>query len=235
MSRQRNKIRTRRQTQLLNEFILPLSIFFAILASSAIITYLIADPLIYPNRHPRIQRFTKELAHHHPRLYRIACVLPICVVPLALIMRLAAPIYGKHRWRKKTLLSPPVMKHQNYLNHPIKESFSVLLPQAWQKAKDVLPGLFIQIPDVRRTHWELLEQNENRQELRLQLRYVHDPLAIKPWRLYPRKLSCTLKLTGKGMRSEAALCFYADSTMDYKTVYTIIDHTRASVKAAMAA
>jgi hypothetical protein len=144
-----------------------------------------------------------------------------------------APIWHNFRWRIKVLPPRGDRKSTAILDQVTKEAYAALLPDAWASLKDVTPGLFIKVPDVRGTHWELVDIDENKRKIRLAMRYVHDPLFLERWRLYPRKVLCTLALNGKGVRSEAEFIYHADSAMDYSTVLAIIKQTNDQIRLAV--
>ena len=137
------------------------------------------------------------------------------------------------RMRSRGLLAPSDLKSGQYLNQSMKQMLPVLLPQAWQILQENFPGLLVRMPDVRGTHWEMRSCDQRRSEMCLTLQYVHDPLSIKCWRLYPRRLSCLIKLRAKGVATIAEITYSAGSAMDYQTVYAIIDQTNSSIGAAM--
>jgi len=198
-------------------------------------TQLITDPIVHPNLHPTLARFYHYLVHYHPRLTRS---IPYALIGLVISLQtlaLFAPAWHKLQGRIKILPPRGVRKSLAILDQITKECYAALLPDAWMNLKDAFPGLFIKVPDVRGTHWELLDIDENKRQIRLVLRYVHDPLFIKRWRLYPRKLLCVVRLKGKGVRSEAEFLFHADSAMDYASVLEIIERTNSLLREAIEA
>lgn len=211
---------------------IPYIALLLILGSAVAATYLIDVPL-HPNLHPRLTTFCTYLAHNHPRLSQLVTTAPLLgFVGLQLFIAMAT-FYHKFQVRKNGLLSSDDLRLAEYLNCSIRETYCVVQPIAWKNLKDVLPGLLVKAPDVRAVHWELIELDENLRQLRLELRYVHDPLGIKVNRLYPRKLSCLATLRGKGTSTEVEFKYSADSAMDYQSVRGIIDDTHSQVRASM--
>jgi hypothetical protein len=223
----------RRQSTFLNEVVAPVIVLLLYSFLLTVVLYLTLEPALHPNLHPRLLNFGTYMVHFHPRMCRYCPYVVGALYVLLIQVKLFAPIYWQYRMRSRGLLAPTELKSGQYLNQCMKQTFPVLPPQAWQILNQVFPGLLVKVPGMRGTHWEVLSHDERLRELRLALQYVHDPLSIKCWRLYPRRLSCTAKLTGKGMRTVAELTFSADSAMDYHTVYAIIDQTNGCLKAAM--
>lgn len=194
-------------------------------------TFLIADPLIHPNMHPRLCKLGYQLIHYHPRLLKclewsfiFSMVFVYLLLPLAILKMNLWDI------RKKGLLKPSNLKSNQYLERPLQLTIPELLATSWDKLKDGLPGLCIRVPDMRPAYWELIDINEHLHTMKLELRYVHDPLARKCSTLYPRKVLCTVQLKGKGVRTDVQLDYSANSPMDYKTAYAVIEKTTATVK-----
>jgi hypothetical protein len=224
---------TRRQKMLVNEVLIPIVLIVLVLAIASAVSYVIVEPIFHPNLHPRLVKFGTYMVHFHPRLCHYTPFAAVSLFVLLHLSRFLAPIYWQIRMRKKGLIAPSDLKSSRYLNQGMVQTIPVLLPEAWQTLKSQFPGMLIRVPCMRDTHWEVLNYDERRRELRLVLQYVHTPLGIKSWRLYPRRLFCNARLTGKGMRTEAELTYTADSAMDYQTVYGIIDQTNGCLHAAM--
>jgi hypothetical protein len=211
---------------------MPILCLSFIVGSATLVSYVIVDPLLRPNLHPRLTRIERYLVRFHPRLVRYVPIAALISLQIAL---LSLKLQTHYSVRKRGLLSPRELKSGRYLNQSMEQTIGLLPPEAWQVVKLALPGLCISVPDLRSSHWELLEENEIKREMRLVLQYVHNPLGIKIWRLYPRRMLCTVKLKGKGVSTKVELTYSADSAMDYRTVYEIIDQTNKEISAAMAA
>jgi len=209
--------------------------FFAVLALLVILSiatltsYLIADPLLHPTHHPRLIKFSYNLTHFHPRLCKVAAYGSVALLVLAQLSLLVAPLYHKYKVRKKGLLIQGDLRSKIYLNQAMQKTLPLVLPQAWLAINEIFPGLIVRAGEVHAAHWQVVSRDEGRRELQLELRYVHDPLGIKSWRLYPRRLTCTVKLRAKGVSTIAELTYKAASAMDYRTVYEIIDQTNTAV------
>jgi hypothetical protein len=227
------KTQDRPRSSGLRERAVSFALLVAIMATAVATSYLFLGPLVHPNLHPRLVRFGIYLAHHHPRLMKAMPGLLLSLVVVLNMTKLLAPIWWQYQSRKRGLLNKPSRKNVDLLDQTIKETYPLLLPQAWSKLRSSLPGLLVKVPDLRATHWELVEVNEYDRQLRLIMHYVHDPLYTKYWRVYPRRISCVVKLAGKGVRSVAEFTYHADSVMDYRTVTAIIEQTISQVKAAI--
>src|ERR1700733_1435093 len=197
------KTQIRQRSPGLRENAIGFALLFALMATAVATSYLFLGPLVHPNLHPRLVKFGIYLAHHHPRLMKAMPGLLLGLVVVLNLTKLLAPIWWQYQSRKRGLLNKTSRKNVDFLDQTIKETYQVLLPQAWSNLKSSLPGLLVKVRDLRATHWELVEANENDRQLRLTMQYVHDPLYTKYWRVYPRRISCIVKLKGKGVRSVA--------------------------------
>lgn len=135
-----------------------------------------------------------------------------------------------YRMMKHGLLKNTPLMLTHYLNTPVKQDLVVTAPEAWGRLHDSLTEQIIKTPDTKFTHWEVADINDRNKTMTLAMRYVHNPLGRKPHEVFARQLSCNLKLTGKGTRSEVELTFTAHSAMDYRTVYAIVEETKLAVK-----
>jgi len=226
---------TRRQKTLIWDWLVPISLMMFIVGCATLVTYLVVEPLLHPHLHPRLVKWGTYLVHYHPRLCRY---FPIAIVSASILLQIIAtflPVFRRYWVRKRGIRTAADLKIGRYLNQKMEQTIALLLPEAWQVVRLALPGLYVTVPDIRSSHWEVLEINEVRREMRLSLRYFHDPLGIKIWRLYPRQILCHVKLRAKGVRTNIELTYTADSAMDYPTVYNIIDKTNENIKAAMEA
>jgi hypothetical protein len=225
----------RRRKAPIFDWLVPVFLLLLIVGVAALFSYLIVEPLVHPNLHPRLIRFGTYLVHFHPRLCRYfpgALLAGVITLHLTALFALA---HRQYQMRKRGPLVLSDLKSNQYLNQTMTQTIALLPPEAWQVVKLAFPGLLISVPGMRCPHWEVLEIDELRREMRLALRYVHDPLGIKVWRLYPRRISCSVRLRAKGVRTNVELTYNADSAMDYQTVYQIIDQTKASINMAMEA
>jgi len=200
-----------------------------ILAVATLITYLITDPLLHPTHHPRLIGFYTYMTHFHPRMCKAATYSLIGGAIVCQFSIIFAPLYWKYRIRKKGPLTQGELKSRTYLNRPMQKTMPLVLPQAWMAINEIFPGLIVRGGNVHGAHWVVTRKDEGRRELDIELRYVHDPLGIEVWRLYPRRLACTIKLKAKGVSTVAELTYHADSAMDYRSVYEMIDQTNLSV------
>jgi hypothetical protein len=225
--------RIRRRSSAIKDVGISLALLLSIVSIAAVVTYVVTGPLIHPNLHPRLMKLGFYFVHYHPRLMKLITCLIIGLLPTLQLSALLAPIWWHYQSRKRGLLHKTGPKTFDLLDQSIKETYPVLLPQAWRNVKNSFPGLFVKVPDLRATHWELVEANENNRQLRLVMHYVHDPLHTKYWRVYPRRISCIVKVKGRGVRSEVEFTYHADSAMDYQTVAAIIRQTISQVKTAI--
>ncbi len=145
---------TRHRRMLVQGVLTPIVILLLCLGLAASVTYLTVEPAIHPNLHPRLVKFGLYMTHFHPRLCRYCPIAAGVVYVLLLLAKPFAPIYWQMRLRKRRLLVPADLKSGQYLNQSLKQRMPVLLPQAWQILKEVLPGLSVKAPGVRGTHWE---------------------------------------------------------------------------------
>jgi hypothetical protein len=129
--------------------------------------------------------------------------------------------------RKKGLLSREPHSSIEYLNQTISVPVPLVADKAWACTKENL-GEIIKAKGSLRTHWELEQMDEFNRNMRLSLRYVHDPLGKKPWQLVARQIECRLALKANGVNSNLNLEFKANSPMDYATVKEIIDQTKVA-------
>ena len=200
-----------------------------ILTVATVATYLITDPLIHPTHHPRLIGFYTYMTHFHPRMCKAATYSLICGAVFCQFSIVFASLYWKYKIRTKGLLWQGELKSRTYLDRPMQKTLPLVLPQAWAAINEIFPGLVVRGGNVHGAHWAVTRKDEGLRELDIELRYVHDPLGIKVWRLYPRRLACTIKLKAKGVSTVAELTYHADSAMDYRSVYEMIDQTNLAV------
>jgi len=200
-----------------------------ILSIATLATYLITDPLLHPTHHPRLIKFFYCMTHYHPRLCKVATWGAIGLAVFAQLSVLLAPLYFKYKVRKKGPLTQGDLRSKTYLNQAMQKTLPLVLPQAWLAINEVFPGLIVSAGDVYSAHWRVTNRDEGRRELHLELLYVHDVRGMKSWRLYTRRLTCTIKLRAKGVSTVAELTYNASSAMDDPTVYAIIDQTNLAV------
>ncbi|MBS1993957.1 MAG: hypothetical protein JSS83_25775 [Cyanobacteria bacterium SZAS LIN-3] len=200
-----------------------------LLGIACLATYLVMDPLVHPSHHPTLIKFYTYMARFHPRLCQMSGLGLIALAALAQTCTVIGPLYLKYVVRKKGRLGETNLKSARYLDQVISLTAPLLVPQTWQALKNELPGMAVQGADMRRSCWMVVAHDEGRRELQLELRYVHNPLGIKCWRLYPRRLTCAVKLRAKGVSTIVDLKYHADSVMDYRLIYEIIDQTNAAV------
>ena len=132
--------------------------------------------------------------------------------------------------RKKARLGDRHSKWEEILNVPMEATYPILITDAWSRIKSNIAGEAISVPDVRTTHWEVAQVDENRKQVHLVLTYVHAPLGRKASEIRPRQLFCTVNLVGQGTRSQIRLIFKAQSPMDFRTVCEIIEQTKSTMK-----
>lgn len=231
----RGVIKPRRRRSVWKAALFEIAILMGVLATATAVTYIVVDPIAYPNRHPRLARLGYELTHYHPRLLK--CLTwggLITFISGHAFLIFMAPGMLARQARKKGRLKPSKLRVSEYLDKPIQSTMPVLLSQSWSRLNDILPGLCVRVPDMRPAFWEASQIDENRHVMQLRLWYVHDPLARKCSRLYPRQLTCTVKLKGRGVRTDMELKYHADSPMDNETLFAIIDRTNALIKDAIA-
>lgn len=190
--------------------------------------------LRHPNLHPRIFKVIHWLMPNYSKDSSFIIVwLSILLLFFQFSIRALAPLIAKWSVLKNGRLSGDGLKLNSYLNRPFTEEYHELQPIAWQKLKDVLPGLLVKIPDLRAAKWELLGIDSEKKEIRLEMWYVQNPIGIKVSRLFPRKLNCVAKLSGKGTCSDVEFTFTANSPMDYQNVHAIISSTTSQLRTAM--
>jgi len=232
---QRKQLRqlTRRQ-KWIRDNVTPLVYLLVIIFSALAVTWVVTEPLMHPNLHPRLSRLGHrlghEIIHHHPRLLKVAEFGGISALLLLYISCLSLPLRMKAAARKKGLLNKAQTQLSAFFDKPHKQSFTLDTPAAWQNLKACLPGLLIKIPDVRQGHWEILEADDRRLQLKAALTYTHEPLGLQPSRLYPRTIWCTATVSGTGIRSDIQLAYKALSAMDFRNVCAIIDQTNNAIR-----
>lgn len=220
-ARDRSSRRNNRRDELLRAC----ATLVSVLAFSCIVSVITTDIILHPRRHPRIYRTARFIQHSHPRIAKALAYTPLtCFIALELSV-VALPLLTKHDWRRKGLLIPAQLKSADYLNHKRTTVEPNVGPVTWEILKDTLPAMYIKVDDIRATHWELVEIDERRQHMKLSLTYVHNPLLIKPHKLFPRRLECYASVKSIGVRSELTIEFCAPSTMDYQTVFAVVDET----------
>jgi hypothetical protein len=224
----KTKLRTSRSTNILRSIVnclLALLPFFLI--------YVFMDVLIHPRLHPRVYAVMHEIQHRHPRLAKALVYTPLAVGFGGQIVLVWAAGRAQRRLRSRGLVNKAPLKVVQSLAQTVIVKSSLLPNVGWTLISEVAPGLCVEAPDVRRTHWELISVDERRREMVLELRYTVNPLGAKVWTLYPRRLTCRLHLKGKGVRSELELRFQADSPMDYANVQALIDDSCRQLKQAV--
>lgn len=197
-----------------------------VLGVAVVVAQFITGVLMEPRQHPRLTRFCYYMTHYHPRL-TLGLLGSLAVSPVFFEMLVLSRV--RVSWRKHGKLSPAPLDALTYLDRPLKSEHSVLIPDAWQRVKASISEQIIQAPNMRPTHWQLIEKKEQGKELQLALSYVRDSIGLKNYRVYPRTLKCTARLKGIGVKTALELTFHACSPMDYATVRAIVDQTKDAI------
>ncbi len=195
----------------------PFVMLLLILALAAAVTALYMNWSDSPQVLASVTYFT----HHHPRL---SLILELGFVLAPALLPVVVAWCDVYAVRRKGIL--PQRKSPEYLNQAIKLEVPVGSTRAWQALKTNFSEEVIQTSDTRRSHWEITELNENRRQLKLSLRYTHNPLGRKKSQFAARSLTCSTKVTGRGTQTEIELTFGAKSPMDYETVRELIERTQ---------
>ncbi len=160
------------------------------------------------------------------------CVVVFSVTLAVLLISFALPlILLSESYRLRLKRSAFANADKNRYEH-LNRNHMIKIPQlstlAWQTLKNNLCRI-IKTPDIRQTHWQLVELNENEKELRLKLFYNKNTLGLKPWQLAAHKIECCAKLKGDGVNSILTLCFTACSPMDYQIVRDIVEKSKEAL------
>jgi len=115
---------------------------------------------------------------------------------------------------------------------PIKSEYFLTPAETTDRLTECLNRLPVKTADTRWACWVPVCADSDT-GTRYELRYTNVPIGRKKSQIYPRSLSMTSKVEGKGMRSNVELTFHAESPSDYANACNIVRETNQAVAAAL--